>query len=367
MSDDVDDLPLVPNPSEKLLNPRQVVDYREHRRKLLQWLLHIGKDPQKAEGYAYNTVFNRSSRMDVFYRWVWDEEGRYTTQVTPDHADAYVQELAYSDYSNAHKNNCLKALNMLFKWRHHELGEEMWEPEMRFQAEKSSPRDYLTREERAQIREAALEYGSVPKPENLSPSERSKWRAYLAQSLEKPKNKVTRDDWDRANDWKIPSLVWVSLDTGLRPIEVERAVTRWVDTENGVLRIPKEDSSKNRDNWVVGLRDQTSDMLERWLDQRETYDKYKDTDKIWLTREGNAYQSRSLQYVLQKCCDIAGIDYEHRSMSWYAIRHSVGTYMTHEEDLGAAGAQLRHKSVKTTMKYDQAPVEERKDALDRMG
>jgi len=54
-------------------------------------------------------------------------------------------------------------------------------------------------------------------------------------------------------------------------------------------------------------------------------------------------------------------------MSWYSIRHSVGTYMTREEDLAAAQTQLRHKSRKTTMKYDQTPVEDRKDALDRMG
>ena len=37
-------------------------------------------------------------------------------------------------------------------------------------------------------------------------------------------------------------------------------------------------------------------------------------------------------------------------MSWYTIRHSVGTYMTREEDLAAAQAQLRHTSEQTTMK-----------------
>jgi hypothetical protein len=41
--------------------------------------------------------------------------------------------------------------------------------------------------------------------------------------------------------------------------------------------------------------------------------------------------------------------------------------MTREEGLAAAQAQLRHKSEKTTMKYDQAPVEDRRSALDNMG
>jgi site-specific recombinase XerD len=64
---------------------------------------------------------------------------------------------------------------------------------------------------------------------------------------------------------------------------------------------------------------------------------------------------------------MAGIDIGNRKMSWYTIRHSVGTHMTREVDLAAAQAQLRHESVQTTTKYDAAPVEDRRDALDRMG
>ncbi|WP_049940837.1 MULTISPECIES: hypothetical protein [Halomicrobium] len=85
------------------------------------------------------------------------------------------------------------------------------------------------------------------------------------------------EDWDKANSWKIPILVSVSLDAALRPIEVERARTGWVDIENAVLRIPKEDSSKNTDHWIVGLQDRTAEILERWLEQRKTEPKYDDT------------------------------------------------------------------------------------------
>lgn len=41
--------------------------------------------------------------------------------------------------------------------------------------------------------------------------------------------------------------------------------------------------------------------------------------------------------------------------------------MTREEGLAATQAQLRYNSAQTTMRYDQAPVEDRQDALDRMG
>jgi len=121
----------------------------------------------------------------------------------------------------------------------------------------------------------------------------------------------------------------------LRPIEVERSTVSWIDTDNDVLRIPKEASSKNRDNWVVGLRERTSQGLQRWLDARNAYTKYDYTDAIWLTRKANPYDTSSLRYLLRNLCEIADIDTEHRQMSWCAIRHSVGTYMTREEDLAA--------------------------------
>lgn len=61
---------------------------------------------------------------------------------------------------------------------------------------------------------------------------------------------------------------------------MNRAGISWADLQNGVLRIPKEESSKNTENWVVGLKDRTSEMLARWIDEREAYGKYDDTDTL---------------------------------------------------------------------------------------
>lgn len=137
--------------------------------------------------------------------------------------------------------------------------------------------------------------------------------------------------------------------------------------DNGVLRIPKEESSKNTDNWTVSLLDRTVYFLDQWLEERKNRERYTGSEKVWLTRRRNGYSSHSLNNLLDKLCETAGIDTESRKITWYSIRHSVGTYMAREEGLAAAQAQLRHKSEKTTMKYDQAPVEDRKDALNRMG
>lgn len=368
--EEIEGIKTINGPTREALTETKLVDYLDYKTQLIEWLLAEGKEPERAEGYAEATVRGVSHKTDMFYRWLWTERERYTTEITPEDATAYVDALVYdeADYSNSHMASVQKCLKRLFKWRRHQKGHtDEWDPDRSFPQSSTQVPDYLTLEERKQIREAALEYGTIPAYNGITPEERDRWRIHLAQRFEKPIGDVEPEDWRRANGWKIPTIVWVSLDAGLRPIEVGRAVTSWVDTGNAVLRIPKGESSKNRDNWIVSLTDRTATALERWLEERELYEQYEGTDALWLTQEGNPYTSQSLRYVLRRLCDIAGIPYENRSMSWYAIRHSLGTFMTREEDLAAAQAQLRHKSPETTMRYDAAPVGDRREALNRMG
>ena len=361
---------LVTGESRKYVNPRQLASYREHRRQLAEWMLNLGKHPEKAEGYAESTVKTRMARLDKFYRWVWEQEDGYTEAVTTSHADAWMKHLAHQDFASSYKACCQKAVKTLFKWQSWEQGEDVdWDPVITYSDDSGTdnPRDFLSREERRKIREASLEQGSIPHYNSLTPEERDEWKSYLAQRFEKPKSEVSKSDWDRANSFKTPSMVWTSMDAGLRPVEVGRMKVSWIDLDNGVLRIPKEESSKNSDNWTVSLLDRTVYFLEQWLEERSNRERYEGSEKVWLTRRRNGYGSNSLNYLLDKLCETAGIDTENRDVTWYSIRHSVGTYMAREEGLAAAQSQLRHKSEKTTMKYDQAPVEDRKDALNRMG
>ena len=358
---------LVPNPSKDRLSERQLLDYQSHRERLIDWMRSVGKDPEQGKGYARDTAHARAYRLDLFYRWVWDQEDGYTTRITHDHADQWMRELAYKDSTQEDKASHLKAVKMLFRWRAWEFGEEAWEPDIHFSTNTGStnPKDYLTKEERQAVREAALEYGSVPSYNAMSPAERDRWKIHLAQRFEKPKQDVGPADFKQANSWKIPSLLWTALDTGLRPCEVERATVQWIDTQSKLLRIPREDSSKNSDNWAVSITARTANALDRWIAEREQHEKYEGTDALWLNRVGNPYKHYSLNRIFRDICEEAGIPAENRT--FYSIRHSVGTYMAREEDLAAAQAQLRHKSPQTTMRYDQAPVEDRRDALDRMG
>ena len=184
----IEGIVVVPEKSEELLNQRQLTDYRDHRERLIKWILNLGKDPEKAEGYAWDTARQRSYKIDKFYRWIWKQEDGYTLKATTRHAE-----------------------ETLFKF--------------------------------------------------------------------------------------------------------------------------------------------------------QRYDKYTDSDKLWLTKYGNPYGTEALNRLLRKLCEEAKIPVENRDVTWYSIRHSVGTYMARDNGLAAAQAQLRHKSERTTMRYDQAPVEDRKKTL----
>lgn len=367
----LDGLPVLPKPTRDRLTRKQLIDYKSHREKLLLWMLNRGKEPDKGKGYSWETVRCRAYNTDIFYRWVWQEHDRYTTQIDRDDADGYFRELVTSEQSSSNKQNIEKSIKMLTRWRDFQFGENWssWEPPVTFKDAHGpeEPQDYLTREERTLIREASLDYGTVPHYNSLSAEQRDEWREHLAHRFRMPKRDVGKEEFERANGFKIPSLVCTSLDAGLRPKEVATAKPEWIDTSNAILRIPYDESVKNQGNWHVSLRDDTAEYLQMWKEERQLYEKYDDTDRLWLTRERNPYRSTALKYILERLCNQVGIKIEDRKMTWYSIRHSVGTFMTREEGMKAAKSQLRHRNIETTAKYDAAPVDDRRDALDRMG
>jgi len=361
----VETIVLLPGPSKETLNERQEIAYRSHREQLIDWLTQEGKNPQKLKGYAHHTAKNYASIIDKLHRWIWSNNTGYTLEISHDQGEAYLKEQALSDedYSDSHLHNVQLAIKAYFRFTNGE--DDEWDPSFTIESSSGAvqPKNYVTLEERQALREAVLEYGTVPAYSSLSPDKRDKWKTHIARRFSKPKSDVSKADFKKANGFKYPTIVHTSLDAGLRPIEVGRAKTYWVDVENSMLRIPADESSKNEDNWTVSLKHETTEYLGLWLEERELYSKYDDTEHLWLTRHGNPYSGSSLRVLMDNLTEIANID---RDLTWYAIRHSVGTYMAREEGLKAAQSQLRHHSIKTTAKYDQVPIEDRRDALDNM-
>jgi len=362
----VDGIVLVTEDALEYLNPKQEITYRERRRDLAEWMLSLGKNPKKAEGYSYSTAKNRMNRLDLFYRFVWEREGHFVQDLTTEHADSWMQWLARKDYKESTKCHYQKAAHTLFKWKRSARGRDVeWDPVIEYSDPSTTytPRDYLTRQDRRKLREAAMEYGSVPHYNSLTPEERARWKTYLSQRLQKPKEKVGKKDFLKANSFKYTSMIHTALDAGLRPCEIERAERSWVDTDNQVLRIPREESSKNRENWTVALKPETASILERWIDERSAEEKYDGRDALWLTKYGNRYNKDSFRTVFRNVAEEAGLDLENRDLTPYSIRHSTATFVSDEEGLAVAAEQLRHKSKRTTEKYEHSSVERQSDAV----
>lgn len=57
------------------------------------------------------------------------------------------------------------------------------------------------------------------------------------------------------------------------------------------------------------------------------------------------------------------MDLENRGITSYSIRHSTATYIADEEGLAVAAQQCRHKSKRTTEKYEHSSVDRQADAV----
>ena len=363
-------LVLLSDEARQYLNPREEIAYKEFRLELAKWLLNLGKNPAKAEGYSHSHAKSTMYRLDLFYRYIWDQEQRFIQTLTPEHADSWMRHLAKRDLKESTKCSYQKAVRILFKWQREARNRDVeWEPEIEYSDPSTTyqPREYLTEEDRRKMREAAMSYGSIPHYNSLSPEERSRWKKHLAQRLQKPESEVTKQDFLDANSFKYTSMIYTALDAGFRPIEIKRANVDWLDLDNGVLRIPEEESSKSRENWIVALKPETVSILKKWKQERATKPKYDGRNALWLTQQGNRYNRNSFRRsVFHKIAAEAGLDLENRDLTPYSIRHSTATMIAKEADLATAAKQCRHKSKQTTQKYAHSSVDRQNNAVNRI-
>lgn len=364
-----ENLPLTTRNDAEYLNDKQLETWEVTRRGFAKWLLERGKKPKGFKGYSEYTARDTLYRTDQFARYVWEKTG-FTLEFSHQQADDYMEAVLKDDDSgDEHAAGTLKALKRLMRYQQSNDDElPDWECPWEVsttQEKKRSISDVFSESEIEKLYAASLTYNDIPAYNDLSPEDRSDWKAYIAQALQKPKAEVEPGDWSRIDNWKIPSLVKVGIDAAFRPVEVQRSSTEWLDLEEQRLIIPAEDASKSDSSWRVGLGDMATRALRNWLEQRDTMSKYDDTDAIWLTREGNPYSSSSLRYLVLNLCEQAGIDPANRSVSWYSIRHATGSYLSKEGTIEQAREQLRHQSMETTRKYSHSTSKERSELANK--
>ena len=364
--------PLVSKRSEEDLKKfglNMVEDYRDFKRELLSWLATYGKNPEKHEGLAETTLESTHYKLETVFRWLWRYESQYTTRFTPEHANKFIRVLDQSDgMIDSTVLHHAKDIQRYFRFSNYVRGTEYeWEVEIELSQSNGDERDYLRRSAFEPLYQAALDHSSVKGYHSVSPEERSELKTFVAQRLGIPKEKVGPDEFKQANSWKYPSMISVTLDTGLRPIEVGRAKVSWVNLEDNELNIPKEESTKNEAHWNCAIKKRTAKTLRRWLDERASLEKYDGREELWLTQKSSQYGSKSCNALLHRVIDNGDVPIpEHRDISWYSIRHGVATYWANHVGPHHAKEQLRHKSLNTTMKYLHSDAETRNSAVEQI-
>jgi len=153
-------------------------------------------------------------------------------------------------------------------------------------------------------------------------------------------------------------MVTVGFDAGLAPIEIGNAETHWYDPKSNTLKIPTEYACKERGKEEVGLSDRSGDVLSGWFQERRHLEKYDGSNKIWLNREGNPYQSGSLCHLLRNPAKKQGSKQMIGGSSGTVFARRWGRNVTAEGELSEANDQLRHERYETIQEsYNQTPVE----------
>jgi integrase len=348
------------------ISPRHLQDYLDFKEEYVGWFINIGKNPNDGTGYSERTVEQISMKTDQMFRYFWKVNDGYVTELNKDKADQLMKAVERGDWGSANILNFKKTVKRYFKWLKHKKDTDHtdWECPIEVSEKERTNRDYFRAHEFPKLYNATLNHGSVKPYGECTPEERDAFKAHLAQRFEMPKEDVSRSEFNRANSWKVPSLVATALDMGLRPVEIGNAKLDWVNLNDNTFDIPASEASKSDNNWKCSISSKTASVLERWIDERAAYEKYDGKDNIWLNHIGTPYNSKSLNYLLDKLIEGGEIEPMNRNLTWYSIRHGVATLWANKYGIQHAREQLRHEKIETTMRYVHSDSESRSKMAD---
>lgn len=135
--------------------------------------------------------------------------------------------------------------------------------------------------------------------------------------------------------------------SGLRMFDIQLPGRVTKDPENvGMIRIKRKGSKKEHQplNWKA------CEALKNWLKARETILRRQQTesDALFLNKYGEAISNRSIQRMIEKYLDQAGIEYA----SVHTLRHTAAThYAAKGGDIKSIQDMLGHSSLETTQLY----------------
>jgi len=145
--------------------------------------------------------------------------------------------------------------------------------------------------------------------------------------------------------------------TGLRVSELSNLNSEHVDLENRILHIVGGKGNKDR---FVPLPDLIIPILEQFILSRR-----KDTHDpaLILNRSGHRLTSRSIQRVVKKCKEDAGLS--DKKVTPHTLRHAFATHLlSNAVDIRVIQELLGHASLSTTQLYTHVSLEHLRKSYD---
>ena len=353
------------------LTDQQLVLFSEIWPELLTFLREQARNPERNRGYAESSIPTVARRIIQGHQYQWSH-GQVTVDLSPGQADAFVHALnddevttaAGEPYAEGSKRKFCEAIAAYFRYREIE-----WEPPIRFgSGDGALSSDPFTMEERELLMQAAFEFNSPPNYKSVSPEERDRLNAHIAQLKGVEKTEIGPSDWDRLQqDWEVPALISTALDIAPRAELISRLTTGLVNFTEEEIQIPSEIAVKNNQEWDCELSSRSVRLLEKWFEQRENTEKYDDSKRIWLNRVGNPHHSGTLNTLLRNLLAEAEITSSGRRLTWHSIRHSTGMYVyKQKEDISWVAEVLRHQSLEAARKYAHPTPESKTDLIESL-
>jgi integrase len=334
-------------------------DFKQFKIDFIEWLLTEGKDTYRKEGFAESTTTTTHYKVEEAYRWLWSETEEYSKEFPQERATQLLNELMkFSDHPDSYIYIIEKSLRRLFKYFREEKNRELaeWEHEIPVEPSRGSDKeehikDRFYPEEMNLLYEASLKEYSIKSYWNLSAEERQELKRMIAQQQGVAKADIGPEECTNASSWQYPSIIPATSALRLRPIEVGKMNKDWINLQQNEINIPAKEAVKSTTSWTCEISSKSRNALENWLQERQSYDKYNDTDYLWLTKYGNQYGSGNLNRMLETLIDRAELEEGNRNLSYYSFRHGAASMWTEKEGLSKAAEQLRHASLKTTQGY----------------
>lgn len=152
-------------------------------------------------------------------------------------------------------------------------------------------------------------------------------------------------------DYRDYAMINLMVRTGLRTIEVVRALIKDIDHEAGELVLRVQGKGRDTKDEFVILTEESYKLIVEYLQKRGTY---KPEEALFLAHanrnETGAMTTKSIRRIVRAKLDAVGL--RDSKLTAHSLRHTAGTIaLMNGADIVSVKEMLRHGNVNTTMIY----------------